>query len=79
MHCLKQLMSSQGKEANLGSSAAPLKDGPSMLTKAFLESSSLPAKEQQRIDKALQLSCQNINHKLFIKHIRIRSYEAFSA
>lgn len=79
MHCLKQLMSSQGKEANFRTSAAPFKDGPSMLTKAFLESSAFPAKEQQRIDKTLKLSCQNINHKLFIKHVRIHSYEAFSA
>lgn len=47
VYCLKLLMSSQIREAQLRSptSAAPLKDVPCIVTKTFLENSSLPTKE----------------------------------
>lgn len=45
VYCLKLLMSSQIREAQLRASAAPLKDVPCIVTKTFLENSSLPTKE----------------------------------
>lgn len=43
--CFHQLRSSQGRDAHLGTSVAPLKDVLCILTKTFLENSSLLTKE----------------------------------